>query len=267
MICSMRRINVGLWSLALVAAGCGSGDPADAPLRILVTNDDGFQAEGIDALVEALVANPSNEVVVSAPSGNRSGSGDMTGPSMACGNLGVTSDTTTSGYPATVIDGCPADAVTFALANLYTSEEPPHVVLSGINAGQNVSEPIATMVSGTVGAAKTAARSGVPALAASQGDPQEGSEFDFPAGVDAVLGWLSDSREVLAEGGITPTDVTSINIPSCATGSIRGTLVDLPLSPTGFLGPQDCESTLENPADDVEAFRNGFTTQTSVPLN
>ena len=39
---------------------------------------DGVESEGIDALVEALVANPANEVVVCAPESNRSGSGDMT---------------------------------------------------------------------------------------------------------------------------------------------------------------------------------------------
>jgi len=267
MIYSIRRITISLaLGLALGIVGCGSGD---APLRILVTNDDGFAAEGIDAMVEGLIADPNNEVIVCAPSSNRSGSSDMTGPSTRCGNLDVTTDTTASGYPATVIDGCPADAVNYALANLYMAGEPPHVVLSGINEGQNVSEPIATGVSGTVGAAKTAARSGVPALASSQGEPQPGSELDFPAGVTAVLSWLSENRGALAAGGVTPTDVTSINIPSCATGSIRGTLVGLPLAPIadGFLDPQDCESTLENPANDVEALLNGFITQTSVPLN
>lgn len=80
-----------------------------------------------------------------------------------------------------------------------------------------------------------------------------------------ALGEPSDTRQ----GGVIPTDVTSLNIPSCAAGSIRGTLVDIPLAPTAdnFLNPQDCESTLENPANDVEALLNGFITQTSVPLN
>ena len=285
MIYSTRQITMWLaLGLALALAGCssddgsgtggsggsaGTGGSADTPLRILVTNDDGFQAEGIDAVVEGLIADPNNKVTVCAPDGNRSGSSDMTGPSERCGNLDVTTDTTLSGYPATIIDGCPADAVNYALENLYTPEEQPHVVISGINDVQNVSEPIVTGISGTVGAAKTAARSGVPALASSQGTPQPGGELDFPSGVEAVLQWLSENRAALAEGGITPTDVQNLNIPSCDGGSIRDTLVGIAMAPTidGFQDPQDCESTLENPVNDVEALNNGFITQSSVPLN
>jgi 5'-nucleotidase len=232
------------------------------PLRILVTNDDGFGAEGIDAIVTALAANPNNDVLVCAPDRNRSGSSDNTN----CGTLETVEEETISGYPATTIDGCPADAVNYALGNLYTPDEQPHVVISGINAGQNVSAVVAT-ISGTIGAAKTAARSGVPALASSLGYFQEGSQFDYPSGVGAVLQWLSENRETLTQGGGPPTDMTSINIPSCDGGTIRGTRI-VPLAPTndGFVDPQDCESSLENPANDVEALLNGFITRTSIPL-
>lgn len=266
---------VGLLGLlAFVApllAGCGDDDDgAAAPevLRILITNDDGVAAEGIDAVVEALAADASNDVLVSAPSGNRSGSGDNTGPSPQCGNLTVTSTATRSGHPATAINGCPADSVLYALDNLYPADEPPHVVVSGINEGQNVSELIATQVSGTVGAAKTAARLGVPALAASQG-LTTGVEPDYPSGVDAVLTWLAENRVALLRNTTPPVDVVSINVPTCVDGALRGTLDGLPLatSTDGFSDSQDCTSTLENPADDVEAFLNGFVTRTRVPLD
>jgi 5'-nucleotidase len=256
--------------LAFVIAACGDDDANNnAPLRILVTNDDGVAAEGIDAIVEALISDPRNDVVVSAPDGNRSGSSDNTGPSALCGDLTVTTATTQSGYPATAINGCPADAVNYALANLYPPDAPPHVVISGINAGQNVSLPIATRVSGTVGAARTAARNGVPALAASQGAPPIDGTYDYPSGVEAVLSWLEENRQSLESGEQTPTDVDNINVPTCAAGtSIRGTIVDLPLAPNANLAfnPQDCASTLENFQNDVEAFLNGFITRNSVPL-
>src|SRR6266849_3180394 len=147
--------------LALAPLGCGSdgssgNSSGDAPLRILVTNDDGVAADGIDAIVKALIADPRNEVIVCAPNGNRSGSGDATGPSARCGDLAVTAATTQSGYAATAINGCPADAVNYALAALYPQGRRPHVVIAGINQGQNVSRPVATRLSGTVGAAKTA---------------------------------------------------------------------------------------------------------------
>lgn len=263
-----RRTAWALLFAAALAAGCGDSSSPAETLSILVTNDDGVAAEGLDAMVEALIANPSNEVIVCAPNGNRSGTGDRTGPSDLCGNLSVASAATASGYPATAIDGCPADAVNYALANLYPRGSPPDVVLSGINEGQNVSEVVATQLSGTVGAAKTAARRGIPALASSQGLPAPGFEFDYPAGVEAVLGWLEDNRAALA-GAEAPATVDSTNIPSCSAGAIRGTIVGLPLAPTaeGAFGPQNCESALENPVDDVQAFVNGFVTFTTVPTD
>lgn len=254
--------------LAVGAAGCGDDDSSQRePLRILVTNDDGYAAAGIDAIVTALAADARNEVVVSAPSGNRSGSSDSTGPSDRCGDLVVTTSTTQSAYPATAINGCPADAVNYALASLYSATVRPHVVISGINEGQNISLPVVTRLSGTVGAARTAARQGIPALAASQGIPHTDLPYDYPSGVDAVLSWLEDHRDALLTGAASAS-VDNINIPSCAVASIRGTLIDVPMAPTGVgvFDTQDCASTLENPQNDVEALRNGYITLSNVPL-
>ena len=247
------------------AGASGSSDDDNRQLRILVTNDDGFDAEGIDAIVEALLLDADNEVTVCAPDRNRSGTSENTD----CGTLSTVDQTTASGYPVTAIDGCPADAVNYALAKLYTLGEEPHLVISGINSGQNVSKLVAGL-SGTIGAAKTAARSGVSALAASQGHFHRGSQYDYAAGAEAVLAWLADHRDALRQDATAPVDITSINIPSCDAGSIRGIrLVPLDMDeiPTGFVDPQNCESTLENPADDNEALNNGFISQTSIPLN
>ena len=145
-------------SLAFALVGCSSGssDGDGTALRILVTNDDGVKAEGIDAVVEALRQDPNNEITVSAPAENQSGRGDQrreTPPPIEGAD-----STTLSGYPATAVNGYPADSVVYALDNLYPNE-PPHVVLSGINEGQNVGNimGLLSQVSGTVGAAKTAA--------------------------------------------------------------------------------------------------------------
>ncbi len=260
---------VSLLALIFVSTLIGCGDEADSSsvsLRILVTNDDGFAAEGIDAVVEALVADSNNEVIVCAPDMEQSGTSDNT----ECGTLVTEEKNMLSGYPATAINGCPADAVNYALENLYSPEEQPHIVISGINGDPNVSA-IGTALSGTIGAAKTAARSGVPALAASQARPHEGGRYDFPSGAEAVLAWLADNRTVLLQNNATPTDITSLNIPSCNSGSVRGTrIVSVATEPEDiahFIDPQDCESTLENPANDVEALINGFIAQTSIPLD
>ncbi|MBW1757799.1 MAG: survival protein SurE [Deltaproteobacteria bacterium] len=279
MIRSTRFQPLLLMTLGLVVAtlGCGSGGSAGSGgsggaggtnggvLRILVTNDDGVGAEGIDAIVEALTADPNNDVTVCGPLTNQSGTGDRTD----CATGNATDTTTQSGYPATAVDGCPADAVNYALdpANgLYAADSLPHVVISGINECQNVGEPVVG-ISGTVGAAKTAARDhGIPALASSQGIPGPDGEYDYPAGVQAVLAWLAEHRAALAAGDVTTAEIDSINIPSCDTGSIRGAL-EIGIAESSALQPQDCESTLELPQNDVEAFVNGYTTLSAVPAN
>lgn len=257
-------------------ASCSSSDGDPETLRILVTNDDGVGADGIDFVVEALIADPRNEVVVSAPADQRSGSGDSiieTNPS--CGSGEATPSSTASGYSETTwaVDGCPADAVLYALDNLY-ADGPPHVVLSGINEGQNVGNVSGALsqLSGTVGAAKAAACSGVPALASSQGDPAEGGQYDYVSGLAEVLDWLEANRDALLAGEVGTDDITSINIPTCNVGMIRGR-AEVPLGTEvpdyigGLLEEQDCESTREDPQNDLEAFFNGYVSITPVPSN
>ncbi|MEM7135933.1 MAG: 5'/3'-nucleotidase SurE [Myxococcota bacterium] len=251
----------------------GAGGGGEIPLRILVTNDDGFDAEGINAVVEALITNPANDVIVCAPDINRSGSGDMTD----CGSLTAFEDETIDGYPATAVDGCPADAVNYALDNLYPENDPPDVVLSGINAGQNVGNigvnGFLSQISGTIGAAKAAARRDVPALASSQGDGA-GETFDFPAGVDEVLTWLTDNRAAIAAGDLPLSTVPSLNIPTCTSGSIRNPLDPLPVplateNPNSFplSGTQDCNAMGIDPDTDVNAFFTGYVTLSDVPTD
>ena len=259
-------------------AACSS-DPAATPagrLRILITNDDGVSAPGIDAVVKALKDDTNNALTVSAPAANASGSGDMTTPTPP--PLEATETTTASGYPATAVNGFPADAVLYALDNLFPENEPPHVVLSGINEGQNVGAvpsgrlTLLSGISGTVGAAKTAACRGVPALASSQGDVEGEDPLDYDSGVVAVLAWLEANRAALLAGTVSVETITSINIPTCEAGSlIRGTL-EVPLATENpnawpLSGPQDCESTEENLPNDIEAFFNGYVSVSPVASN
>jgi 5'-nucleotidase len=253
----------------------GTGGSNEGPLRILITNDDGVGAPGIDVVVEALKDDPNNEVTVCAPAENQSSSGDRTTPTPP--PLQATETTTASGYPATAVDGFPADSVIYALENLFLNG-PPHVVLSGINEGQNVGAvpsgqlSFLSGISGTVGAAKTAACLGVPALASSQGQVEENGTVDYPAGLAEVLLWLEANRGALLAGEVAVENITSINIPSCnGEGEIRDTL-EVPLAtenPNEYLlnGPQDCTSTVDDVPNDVEAFFNGYTTITPVPRN
>src|SRR6202050_533679 len=136
--------------------------PGQRTLSILVTNDDGVGAPGINAVVQGLRALPHTKVTVVAPLTNQSGTGGKTTP----GVLVATRATTAAGYPAWAVHGYPADTITWAIAQHGISFR-PDLVVSGINFGQNIG-PLADD-SGTVGAARAAVSRGIPALAASQG--------------------------------------------------------------------------------------------------
>jgi 5'-nucleotidase len=229
--------------------------PKPATLRVLVTNDDGVAAPGIDALVQGLRKLDRVQVIVVAPATNQTGQSDNTTP----GPLTTAEATTTGGYPAIAVQGFPADTVNFALDGGIPKK--PHLVASGINAGQNLG-PVVN-VSGTVGAARTAVRRGVPAVAISQGVPEP---FDYPAGVREAVRWVKKHRKALTKKDAKPpTDVANINVPTCTTGKVRR-LVEVPSATTGDAGaPSDCTSTLEDPADDVIAVQNGYAALSEVP--
>jgi 5'-nucleotidase len=247
-------------STAADTAAESSTTTAPEVLRILVTNDDGVEAPGIDALVEALTALPDTEVTVVAPLENQSGSGGNT----TAGELVVTDATTASGYPAKAVAGYPADSVIWAVDEGGV-DFTPDLVISGINSGQNLGPAID--ISGTVGAARAAATRGIPALAVSQGIAEQP---DFPAAVDEAVAWVESNRaELLARADGAPAEVDNLNVPTCTTGEVRE-LVVVPAAPeagTRDVTVVDCTSTLSDPADDIDAFINGFVVLSeSIPL-
>jgi 5'-nucleotidase len=224
------------------------------PLQILVTNDDGIGAPGIDALVTALTALPDVEVTVVAPAENQSG----TSMSLTDGELTATPATTASGYPATSVQGFPADSVRWAVENLDTEFD---LVVSGSNTGQNIGD--FSGLSGTVGAARYGAQQGIPAVAVSQGFVAEGNEIVYDVSVAAAIEWIVANRADYESGAVS---LTSINAPTCPDGG-RGSVV-VPLGAFNGRDPIlfDCASTLESPVDDVDAFANGFVAVTDLPI-
>jgi 5'-nucleotidase len=222
---------------------------------VLVTNDDGYGAPGLDTVVQALVKLPNVSVTVVAPLKNQSGTGRRT----TNGALTATHVTTASGYPATAVDGFPADTIAYALRSVLSA--PPDLVVSGINNGQNVGPFIA--ISGTVGAAEAAAARGIPAIAASQGF---GNPPDFAAAARIVVAFVTAHRGEYLGVAHRPADVVAINVPTCTTGSVRGTK-QVPAA-TALAGREitkvDCTSTATTPADDVGAFLAGFAAVTEL---
>ncbi len=256
----LRTIALGsITTLALAACSSGGSSspgsttpPTPATLSILVTNDDGFDAPGIDAVATALSELPDVEVTIVAPATNQSGTGARTSP----GGLTATDQKTESGLAVTAVAGFPADAVTYALDTLKVK---PDVVVSGINEGQNLG-PI-TDVSGTVGAARTAAGQGIPAVAASQGNVGTPA---YASGATYVVEWVTAHRQALIAGDVA-ADVVNMNFPTCTEGEIRGVVqVPLAVTPNGAVSDADCTSTETAVITDTEAFLNGFVSVTQL---
>ena len=204
-------------------------------LRVLVTNDDGVKAPGIDVLVNALRKMANVDVTVVAPAEDESGTGDRVTPGLA--SLGTSKSKTASGYPAVAVKGSPADAVLWALGGASSG-----VLISWSRAStpaENVGAGVPT--SGTVGAARAAARNGVRALAVSQGS---GDPPDYPASARRAVAWVKQHRTaILAQRGKAAdlVGVDNLNVPTCTSGRVRG-LVRVPVSASEASTP-DCTST------------------------
>jgi 5'-nucleotidase len=204
-----RPVEIALAAVAILvlAAACGRNVPAPAegPLAILVTNDDGIGAPGIAALVEAL--RPLGTVTVAAPDGNRSGS-----------SHGVTSEKPIAvseedraGVRWIAVDAVPATCVRLAFEELLAA--PPDFVVSGINRGENLGT--VTFYSATVGAAREAAFLGVPAIAVNlvaAGGHGYGVAADVTAEIVRALG----------RDGIAPGTFLNINIPPLPRERLKG---------------------------------------------
>jgi len=234
-----------------------AGGASDDALQILVSNDDGYSAEGISTLVDALRTLDDVQVTVVAPLGQRSGTGGKTTP----GALKVSDVKLKSGYAAKAVDGFPADTIRAAFDDLGIK---PDLVVTGINEGQNLG-PLVDL-SGTVGAARAAVAKGVPALATSAGI---GKPVDYAAAVPFVVDWVEQHRGAIAAGD-EPVAVTNLNVPSCATGKVKGlveTTVDLEgAAKDALIGVQQCASAAaaDEQAGDITEFTAGFATLTPL---
>ena len=127
-------------------------------MKILLTNDDGYNAPGILALYETLQSN--HEVLLIAPDREKSAVSHAITLNQAMRVDRVNLNNGGKGYSIT---GTPADCVKLGLFKFYTS--PPDLVISGINPGSNTG--VNLNYSGTVGAVREAALNGIPGIAVS----------------------------------------------------------------------------------------------------
>lgn len=170
-------------------------------MRILLTNDDGFQSPGLRRLAAAL--EPEHEVWVVAPDSNRSGSSHSI-------TLGTPSRFRRAGAREYTCWGTPADCVLVALLGLVPA--PVDLVLSGLNLGPNLGTDI--VYSGTAAAARQGAFMGRPSVACSLSAYAPPYHLEFP--IAFLARHLEDFRRLWAEDHFL-----NINFPNSSTPPSR----------------------------------------------
>ena len=177
--------------------------------RILVTNDDGINAPGLEALID-IATQLAQDVWVVAPEHNQSGAGhslSLTHPIRA-------RQVTEKKF---ALDGTPTDCVLFAVKHLLKAHK-PDIVLSGVNRGGNMAEDVT--YSGTIAGAMEGCLLGIPSIAFSQPythphPPKWETATTF--GADIV-------RRVLGMG--LPANVlVNVNFPDVAAANVKGVRV------------------------------------------
>jgi 5'-nucleotidase len=147
-------------------------------MKILLSNDDGYRAEGLRALGEALA--PLADITVVAPDRNRSGASNSLTLDVPLRVMQIEE------RKYTVINGTPTDCVHLAISGLFEGESDPDMVISGINDGANLGDDV--LYSGTVAAAIEGRFLGLPAMAVSLViQPDSGNHFETAARVAAEL--------------------------------------------------------------------------------
>lgn len=175
-------------------------------MRILITNDDGYQAKGIQVL--ANIMKKYGEVTVIAPKIHQSGMS----MAVSLGFKQIAHKDLGNGWH--YVDATPASCVKFGLNTIFLNQF-PDVVVSGINHGSNAST--ASCYSGTLGAAAEAALNGIPAIGVSLDD------FHVDADFSAIEKYFGDIFEKLMSERTGKFGVYyNVNFPSIPAEEIKG---------------------------------------------
>ncbi len=232
-------------------------------LKILISNDDGYRAEGLAQLVTALRA--LGELTVVAPERNRSGASNSL-------TLDVPLRVTRYDEGCYYLNGTPTDCVHMAISGLFEHEH--DMVVSGINDGANLGDD--TLYSGTVAAAVEGRFLGLPAIAVSlvtSHTTAGGNHFATAARVAAELVMR------LQRMPLDAATILNVNVPDLPYEQLKGTQVTRlgfrhrsepvirSLDPKGkevfWVGPAGAEQDA-GPGTDFHAIANGYVSITPL---
>lgn len=180
-----------------------------AKSRILVTNDDGINAPGLQAMID-IASQLSPDVWVVAPEYNQSGAGhslSLTHPMRA-------RQLTETKY---AVEGTPTDCVLFAVKHLLKARK-PDIVLSGVNRGSNMADDVT--YSGTIAGAMEGCLLGIPSVAFSQA-----YTHPHPLKWETAVQFGADVARRVLEGGIPKNVLVNINFPDVVAEAVKGVRV------------------------------------------
>jgi len=178
-------------------------------MRILLTNDDGIHAEGIQALRRVFQERPDAEIFIVAPDRERSGSGHSITFNRPLRVQKIDYD-----HPrvtAYSIDGTPSDCVKLAMKAILP--HPPDIIVAGINNGANLSTDV--LYSGTVSAAIEGIMLGIPSVALSL-TTFGALDYSYAAR------FAENMLEKMIDNDLPPNTLLNINIPPGTQPDIKG---------------------------------------------
>ncbi|MEQ1542341.1 MAG: 5'/3'-nucleotidase SurE [Novosphingobium sp.] len=177
-------------------------------MRILLTNDDGIHAPGLDVL-ERIARQFSDDIWIVAPAEEQSGAGHSL-------TLSRPVRLREHGPRRFSVSGTPTDAVMMALRTVMPGA--PDLLLSGVNRGANLGDDVT--YSGTVSAAIEGSLAGIRSIALSQVYAKEGMGDTVPFG--AAEAWGARVIEPLLGAPFAPRTLVNVNFPALEPGAVRG---------------------------------------------
>ncbi|MFA5850438.1 MAG: 5'/3'-nucleotidase SurE [Bacteroidales bacterium] len=176
--------------------------------KILITNDDGVKSKGISALIEMM--RPYGELTVVAPFEAQSG---MSAALTIGKPLRLTELRNEEGLKVFACSGTPADCVKMAMNQLFVNEM-PDLLVSGINHGSNAS--IASLYSGTLGAASEGTVYGIPSIGFSLCTHNPSADFSTAVHFGKII------LEKFFMEPVRPDIYLNVNIPAIETEKVKG---------------------------------------------
>ncbi|MCG6965392.1 MAG: 5'/3'-nucleotidase SurE [Chromatiaceae bacterium] len=231
-------------------------------MRILLSNDDGYQAPGLRALHRAISAVA--QTIVVAPDRDRSGASNSLTLEQP-----IRASEAENGFIR--VEGTPTDCVHLAITGLLTDE--PDMVVSGINAGANMGDDV--IYSGTVAAATEGRFLGYPAMAVSIASHTP-HHFETAARIAVEL------VQHLCAHPLAPDSILNVNVPDLPYEELQGIAAtrlghrhkaepvvkaeDPRGRPIYWVGPAGAEQDA-GPGTDFHAVRNGYVSITPLQVD